>query len=62
MSLGLIRALVALHTDRRGQAMSEYILVVVVLLMGLVTVVLATKYALFGYYGQYVFWSNLPFP
>jgi len=58
----LLRALIALHAERRGQAMTEYILVITVLLMALTMVLLATKYALFGYYGQYVFWSNLPFP
>jgi len=42
--------------------MTEYVLVIVVLVMGLVTAVMATKYALFDYYGRFSFWNNLPFP
>ncbi len=56
---GASRALLA---DESGQAMTEYVLVIVVLVMGLVTAVMATKYALFDYYGRFSFWNNLPFP
>jgi len=58
-----LRATVAaLLTDQRGQAMTEYILVIVVVVMGLVAVTAMTKYALFNYYGSFAFWWNLPFP
>jgi len=56
------RSIKRFNADERGQAMTEYIILVVALFIGLIPIIGALQEAFERYYGFLATWISMPIP